>query len=409
MARTLRMRILWVTPQMPCLRSGGQVRQYHLIRHLAAKHRISVISLLQCEERPEVAVLREMGVDVDTVDFVPLAFSTGWANRLRAWSQLVLDAKPKYALTYPLNGLRQKLGQAIDAFDPDIIQLEHLFTAPLSIAAAHRPWVLQEHNLETWNVHSQQAHISRASRRLAGRIEEEKLCRWERHWIQSCRVCMAVSESDAVCLREWAPNTSVFVIPNGVDTTSYATPEDLRLARSGLVFFGNLGYSANADGLAWFCRDVLPQVKSQKPDTVLTIIGPNAPASVIALGAEPGIHYLGYVPDVRPHLWKAAVCVVPLRGGGGTRLKILESLAAGCPVVSTSVGAEGLDVGREVQLADTPQSFAAAVVRTLDDEGFRQRLALVGQQLVREKYDWSGIAPKLEQAYEVAIEAHRRR
>jgi glycosyltransferase involved in cell wall biosynthesis len=177
-----------------------------------------------------------------------------------------------------------------------------------------------------------------------------------------------------------------------------------------LLFFGTLSYGPNADGLVWFCEQVLPRVRQSKPDVRLEVVGLDPPPRVTALGRLPGVQVTGFVPDIRPKLWSATMCVVPLLAGGGTRLKILEALAAGCPVISTTVGAEGLELmdGKHLLIADDPEEFARDVVALLESDALRHRLADAGRRAVAEKYDWQEIAPRLEAACIQAVKQHAR-
>jgi len=401
------LRILWVTPQFPCRRSGGQVRQYHLLQYLGPRHQVTVLSLIQPTEVEEIPSLWNTGVEVITVPFSSPKPSRGWRNRIRSWAQLLFDPQPHYARTYPLPALRAEMAKLLSERKPDIVHLEHLFTAPLGEMLRGLPWLLTEHNVESTVAERQRRRANTPARRLAGWLEARKLRRWERRWIQRSPACIAVSETDAATLRAMSPGTPIFVVPTGVDTAHFAVPEGNQTRRAGMVFFGNLGYAPNIDALAYFCDQIFPLVRSRHPDARLHIVGPYAPPEVVALGSRPGIQYIGFVEDVRPHLWQAAVCIVPLRVGGGVRLKILEALAAGCPVVSTTVGAEGLDLsdGQDLLIGDDPLTFAQHVSELLEDGNKARHLAEHGRQTVSTRYDWRTIAPRLEEAYRTVLRA----
>jgi polysaccharide biosynthesis protein PslH len=192
------------------------------------------------------------------------------------------------------------------------------------------------------------------------------------------------------------------VVPNGVDVGWFAPRADDGLAlRRGLLFAGTMDYGPNVDGAVFFCREVWPKIREADPDVTLTIAGARPAPEVLALGTLPGVTVKGFVEDMRPCLWQAAVSVVPLRGGGGTRLKILEAMAAGAPVVSTSIGAEGLEVadGENIVLADRPDHFAEEVVALLRDAERGKKLCTAARQMVESCYDWAAIAPRLDAAY----------
>jgi glycosyltransferase involved in cell wall biosynthesis len=178
-----------------------------------------------------------------------------------------------------------------------------------------------------------------------------------------------------------------------------------------MVFTGSMDWLPNEDGMVYFVRDVLPLIRREEPSATLSIVG-RAPTPAIAkLGSEYGVEVTGRVDDVRPHMAAAAVYVVPLRIGGGTRLKIFEAMAMGKPVVSTTVGAEGLPVqpGADIAIADSASAFADAVVRLFRDEAERTRMGEAARRLVAERYDWSAVFGHLEQALEAAAGGSRHR
>jgi glycosyltransferase involved in cell wall biosynthesis len=356
-----------------------------------------VVSLLQPGEQDEVVVLERMGIDVVTELFVPGLHAN---HRFRSWKRFLLDLRPNYAHVYPIDMLAAQIQRVLPGLQPDVVQLEFLFTAPLQKLMPRLPVVLTEINVVSVNLARQRRHVQSVARRLTSRLDLEKLRRWERKWVRRSTACVAMSEVDAVILRHMAPQTPVYVVPNGVDVSAFARPPGAR-ERKGMVFFGTLGYVPNREAALYFCRNILPRIRARNPDVTLTIIGGRAPDDVVALGSLPGVEYHGFVDDVRPYLWEAAVCVVPLLSGGGTRLKILEALAAGCPVVSTSLGAEGLHLraGRDLLLADDVDFFAHQVLRILEQKRLAERLSRQGHETTRSRYDWHSITPLLEQVY----------
>jgi len=190
----------------------------------------------------------------------------------------------------------------------------------------------------------------------------------------------------------------VVVVPNGVDLDRYK--DDSGASEPGtLIFPGALTYSANFDAMAFFLHQIFPLVKARWPEVVLRITGKTNGVPVDRLPLDERVILTGYLDDVRPTVAQSWVCVVPLRVGGGTRLKILEAMALGTPVVSTSKGAEGLEVTQDedILIADTPAEFADAVLRLLNDRALRARLAANGRRLVESRYGWKVIGEKLDQ------------
>jgi glycosyltransferase involved in cell wall biosynthesis len=195
----------------------------------------------------------------------------------------------------------------------------------------------------------------------------------------------------------------VHVVPTGVDTAYFAEVGGPARPRH-MVFTGSMDWLPNEDGMVYFVRDVLPLIRRHEPTATLSIVG-RAPTPAIArLASEEGVEVTGRVDDVRPHMAAGAVYIVPLRIGGGTRLKIFEAMAMGKPVVSTTIGAEGLPVtpGADVVIADTAETFADAVVRLFRDDAERRRIGAAAKRLVAERYDWSAVFGHLEEALEGA-------
>ncbi|MBN1874067.1 MAG: glycosyltransferase [Anaerolineae bacterium] len=209
-----------------------------------------------------------------------------------------------------------------------------------------------------------------------------------------------VSELDRRIIVQDNPDLNVVVIPNGVNTQDYTILREQQPISPTLILVGKMNYLPNVDGAVFFCQEILPLIRQQVPDCKLLIVGQKPDTAVRALASD-YVFVTGYVESVVPYYQDALVSVVPLRSGGGTRLKILESMALGRPVVSTTLGCEGLAVAHEkdILVADTPADFAAQTVRLLNDEALRQRLIVNGRRLVELEYDWRPIAKKLLQVY----------
>jgi glycosyltransferase involved in cell wall biosynthesis len=241
-------------------------------------------------------------------------------------------------------------------------------------------------------------------------VQWRKLKRYERLVMRHCDAVLAVADEDRGTLLRLAPEAAIGVVPNGVDT-AYFSRAALALNRVGplafsaptLVFSGTLDFRPNVDAVTWFVREVLPRVRARRPDVRLLVVG-KRPALVLQQLADQGALLLtGEVPDARPYLAGAAVYVVPMRIGGGVRLKLLEALALELPVVSTGMGAEGvagLRPGEHCLVADDPASFAEQILRLVHDPALGARLGAAGRALVREHYDWSAIVPRLEALYQ---------
>jgi glycosyltransferase involved in cell wall biosynthesis len=214
---------------------------------------------------------------------------------------------------------------------------------------------------------------------------------------------IVVSERDAERLRELNPDAHIFVIENGVDTAFYSGVgvRDESPARR-IVFVGSMDYHANIDGAVNFAREVWPRLRERRPELVFTIVGKDPTPEVRDLAQIPGIEVTGTVDDVRPFYREAIAAVVPLNVGGGSRLKILEAMAAGVPVVSTTLGAEGLEVQHDenILIADTNEQFLEAIISLVTIKARHNQLVVAGRALVSRRYDWSSLGASLFSIYE---------
>jgi glycosyltransferase involved in cell wall biosynthesis len=229
--------------------------------------------------------------------------------------------------------------------------------------------------------------------------------RFEAAALRRFDLVLAVSDADRRTLeRLYAPPAPIAVVPTGVDTRFFQPPSPSSVEEKHLVFTGSMDWLPNEDGMTYFCREILPIVRRVEPGVTLSIVGRAPTPAVRKLAEIPGVEVTGKVDDVRPHVARGAVYIVPLRIGGGTRLKIFEAMAMGRACVSTTVGAEGLPVtpGRHLAIADDPDRFAHAVIRLLRDRSHRAEIERAARRLVVERYDWSVAAAELDRALTAA-------
>lgn len=413
---------------------GGTMRIYQLARGLAQRHDVTVLTFAPSEEaegalEPMRSFCRVLAVHGPTARSIPR----------RAWTMLT-SSLPDMALrnasrTYE-HALRSLLGrEPFDIVQAESIEMAHyLEVAAAELRGARQPWgrtapagpgrvslVLDQFNAE----YVLQKRAALTSLRAAARVQRpgalvsnlagglyslaqwRKLARFERRVMRGCDAVLAVSEDDRRTLLRLSPEGRVAVVPNGVDTAHFSRqalaggpPPGIR--EPALVFTGTLDFRPNVDAVLWFTNEVLPLIRARRPDARLVVVGKRPAAALRRLAGTPGVTIVGEVPDARPYLAAAAVYVVPMRIGGGVRLKLLEALSLAAPVVSTTMGAEGmagLRPGEHCLLADDPQRFAASVLRLLDDPDLGRRLGDAGRALVRARYDWSAIVPRLEALY----------
>jgi glycosyltransferase involved in cell wall biosynthesis len=306
--------------------------------------------------------------------------------------------------------MQQPLRRLAQTRDFDVAHFEQLYLVELLPEVGDLPAVLGEQNVEFQVAKNLQQVASNPVHRIRDGLSWKKMFAFETYWAKQFPVCVTVSEQDAALLRETSGHAEIQVVTNGVDCQSFAPVADGPKRQTDTVlFFGTLNYGPNRDGIVRFCRDTWPIVHAKRPEARLEIVGIDPPPDVQALGELPGVVFAGFVPDIRTKLWTATMSIAPLRWGGGTRLKIVESLAAECPVVSTTAGAEGLELedGTGIRIADRPEEFARAMLDLMDHPDKRAALAREGRQAVVEKYDWKSSARQLELAYDRAIRLGR--
>jgi glycosyltransferase involved in cell wall biosynthesis len=300
--------------------------------------------------------------------------------------------------------LRREVVRAADSSELDLCVIDFLYAVP-NVPPIGVPTVLFNHNVEHMIWERLWKNETRRFRRALLEIECKKMRRAEAAACASSNLTLAVSENDRVVLSAAAPNAKVEAVPTGVDT-SYFHPNGTRQSAAQLVFTGSMDWYPNEEGVLYFIDAILPLIRREIPEASLTIVGRN-PTPRLRAVASAAVRVTGTVDDVRPYVGEAAVYVVPLRIGGGTRLKIFEALAMGKAVVSTRIGAEGLPLvpGKHFIEADDPVDFAREVVTLLRDPTRRNYLAQMGRKLVEERYSWQQVAREFEIKCEEVINA----
>lgn len=406
------MNLLILTPQLPFPpRQGTTIRNFNLIKELAQRHTVDLISFLAPGDyldpgNPLLTLCRR-------VHTVPQPVRT---LHRRGFDTLTTRL-PDMALRLHNPAMNEVVTEYVRNNHYDIVQNEGIETSQYAYLARTTAaqvgrrilWVFDNHNCEYLLQKRNALTDVRIPRRwlAAGYslVQWQKLVRYEAMVCRSADATVAVSHADAEALAELVPGLDVTVVSNGIDLSSYAVAPDQGAPASTLVFTGKMDYRPNVDAVLWFTEQVLPRLLAQRHDLLFQIVGMNPHARLDVLRSHPHIEITGAVTDTRPYIQHAGAYVIPMRIGGGTRFKALEAMASGKPTVSTSLGVEGIPVedGRHLLLADTPQEFAAAVLRVLDDsEGataLRRTLIHNARTFVEEQYGWSSIVPRLDALY----------
>ena len=401
------MRILWVkVGGLWPVNTGGRLRTFHIISELARRHRVTLLTTHRPGEDPHVLAARfsECARVVSIPYAAPKTGSSGFALALlRSWpSPLPVDL-----WKWRVPDLRAEAFRLVKAREVDLCVADFLTASPNVPLGGPVPVVFFAHNVEhmIWKRLSE-IETRRWRRALLG-VEWRKMRRCEAHACIRANMTIAVSGVDRALLAANAPGATVVAIPTGVDT-SYFAPNGVPELPAHLVFTGSMDWYPNEDAVLYLMNTILPAIRREIPDVSVTVAGRSPSPRVVKVAAEAGVRVTGTVDDIRPFIAEGTVYVVPLRVGGGTRLKIFEALAMAKAVVSTSVGAEGLPLvpGAHFLRADDPSEFAREVTSLLRDSARRRALGAAGRRFVEERYSWPKVAAEFEtRCHEVVANA----
>lgn len=401
------MRILLITNSLPYPPShGGKVRAWHLLRQIAQHHDVTLLSLLESASDTQFFPhLQQYSVQVEGVV----------KQRRRSKKKLLphllrtmLKGQPRRNGLAHYEEMENKVRELTHSQHFDIIQIEQSTMAPyvefISDTNNRAARLINLYDVGAAQFDSITKVQSDFRSRFWTWFDSFLLRHWESIYVAShFDKCIVVSAVDRDILRRGNPNLEPVVVPNGVDTTQqHLLPQPT--ASNEIIFVGNMRYMPNVDGAIFFCKEVFPLIKRKVPEVTLSLVG-STPMNVVQSLAAEDVTVTGYVESVIPYYQQAAASVVPLRAGSGTRLKILESMALGRPVVSTTLGCEGLTVthGENILIADSPTDFADQTIRLLTDHQLRQYLVTNARQLVETTYDWQAIAQKMLQIYDEVV------
>jgi polysaccharide biosynthesis protein PslH len=382
------MQVLVLMPEIPYPPTGGfEIRNYQLIKGLASNHRVTLLAYGETEPETRASALTRFGIEVRLVPF-----------SRRASKRVIQLASVFSARSYRTTMLYQPAMQrAIDALlkerSFDVVLVESSLLGRFDFGRI--PVVLDEHNLE-YEIPERAARTERSPvRRGFAYVEQLKLKREEKSFWRRASRSVFTSEREVAIVRK-AGVTTTSTVPNGVDL-EYFWPANMPPDPESLVFTGRISYRPNADAVTYFVEEVLPLIHEVRPQVTLRVVGMDVPPAVQRL-AGPHVQITGAVPDVRPYLRRAAVAIVPIRFGGGTRLKVLEALAMGKAVVSTTIGCEGIDVvpGRHLLVADSAADFGRAILDLLAHPEIATAMGRRGRALVEECYGWPRLSSMLE-------------
>ena len=400
-------RILMLTSRLPFPpREGHQLRSWHLLRALAREHTVTLLSFQRSDDAlDECAPLQAIVANLETF---PIPAEHSKIPLLAAAARSLLGRTPFVVHKYTSAAMRARIAELIGASD-----ILHVDMLPLMAMVPERPRtckvVLNAHNVEHLLLRQRADVEDGAAQRWFLRRQVGKLERFEQSACVRANHVLACSADDVKHLSALAPQTPMSVIPNGVDAHANQPAPGAPKSPRQLVFVGQMGWFPNRDGVEWFLADILPRIVVARSDVEFALIG--KPGSLVVPEAlRANVRLLGFVKEVAPHVQDAGIYVVPLRAGSGTRLKILEAMAFGKAIVTTRIGAEGITLrdGVDAVFADTPQEFAAAVLRLLDAPQEIARLGAAARATAEAHYDWAAIAANLLPIYSRLAEDHAR-
>jgi len=370
------MRILMLASRVPYpLDYGGAIRTFHMLRSLAQHHSVSLLCHINAPNDTNLLQLRQMCPELIHIE------TAETARFLVKMRRIITDEQI------------------------EVLHVDALSLSQFALLEPKSPMVLSEQNAE-YVLHERRAQRGYANPGLSRRVRllEKMAC------IHS-RAVIVCSDVDRVALQAIAPEARFVIVENGVDL-DYWHPlkSQFRIHPPTIVFVGSMWYKPNSDAAIYFCREVLPLVRNKLPDVRFDIVGADPPIEVLRLQEEcPAVNVTGRVPDVRPFVARSAVCVVPLRVGSGTRLKILQAMAMGRPIVSTTLGCEGLAVedNKDILIADEPTAMADAIISVVCQPDLAEGLGNAARDLAQRRYSWDNVLLPLRRLYEHGLPALR--
>jgi polysaccharide biosynthesis protein PslH len=399
-------KILWVkSGDLVPLDTGGKIRSFNLLKELAKQHEVDFFTFYPERENDGHPALNEY---FRKVHCIPLSMPKKYGiGEYIGYASNLLSLQPYSMTKYCRPHVARQLRELLSRERYDVIVCDFFLTGAVIPWDISTPKVLFTHNVEAqiWQRHFEVTH-NPVWKAVSWR-EYKTIARLERRYLEQADAVLTVSDMDRDIFAKLVPRNKITTVQTGVDV-DYFRPAPGKEQSNMMVFTGSMDWMPNEDGIQYFVAEILPHIRREIPDAQLLVVGRSPSARVRDLAARDAhIEVTGTVDDIRPYMDRAAVYVVPLRIGGGTRIKIFEAMAEGKAVVSTTIGAEGLPVKNEqnIIIADKPEDFAARVVTLLRDASKRHTLGGAARKLVEENYSWKSVARQFAEV--LARVAHR--
>ena len=392
------MRILFLAFELPYpLDRGGRIKSYHYLQALAKRHDVTLVALSRSlSEQQHLEVLT---AELADAHLVPIDIALTRKVRLAVMG--LSRWKPFVISLYTSKEMARLLRELMTGTPFDVIYADHLHMAQYVPKNTSAFTVLDQHNIETAILRRFFKNQPWGPAKAFAWWDWKRMEQYEMSVCRDFDLILATTPVDADLIRPWMrADQRLEVMPIGVDV-QYFAPSPRPLATCTIVSVGTMSWQPNSEGLLWFCREILPLARAKVPDLRLQVIGDRPPPAVRRLSSDAQIEVLGKVDDIRPYMANSAALIVPLRVGSGMRVKILNAMAIGLPVVSTSIGCEGIAVthGRDILIADEPLDFARAIVDVVSNGELQEHLSSAGRALVMERYAWPVIYDQIGKVF----------
>lgn len=392
------LRVLWVkVGGLWPLNTGGRLRSFHILRELSTSNQVTLLTTHSTDQDPQELArqLPDCQQVLSLPHNPPKKNSPGFVGAVaRSW----LTSLPVDLFKNQVKTLRAEVDRQLATGRFDLVVADFLVAVPNVPLEGDTPVLYFSHNVEYMIWRRLGATEKRWAHKLVLAQEWRKMRRFELEASRRAALTVAVSEQDRDQIGRNSDPSRIRAVATGVDLDYFQVGERVAEAEQEIVFCGSMDWFPNEDAMLWFMQAILPLVREAMPQVTVTVVGRNPSGTLSAAAEQAGVRVTGTVPDVRPFVQAAAVYIVPLRIGGGTRLKIYEALAMGKAVVSTTIGAEGLPLkeGRHIVRADEPEAFARQILALLEDPALRKSMGEAGRALMEERYSWASVAAEFE-------------
>lgn len=406
-------RILWLSHFVPFPPKGGCFqRSYNLLKHVGARHDVHLLAFKHKAGTHPDEETRDARAELlkycSTVDVIDISSTTSGLPAISRAASSVVRGQPLTVSLFDTVEMHRRVHEIVSRIKFDVVHFDTISLAPYLQDLGDTSTIMTHHGAESVMIARRMAHEPNPLKRAFFGVEAKLLRRYEAEYCHRFDMNVVMTDLDQQSMQEIDPRATFEIVENGVDVQFFApTPA---CSRSVIIFAGRLDQYSNRDGILNFMETTWPLVKASHPAAEIQIIGANPPERLRELAAsDPAVNVPGFVDDVRPYFARSAVAICPLRDGGGMRIKILDALAMGKPIVSTTIGCEGIKIvdGQDLLLADTPKDFAAAIGRVFDDAALRESLARKGRAVAERVYSWDSLAGKLLGLYERIVASRR--